>query len=259
MPGLLRSVSYNQRRGVTDVHLYEMGAVYVASDGAKLAKESLTVAGALAGGWHAPAWNDPVQDPKAPLASLRAPRLDFFDGKGVIEALVVELGIKRFKLEAAEFPWLQPGRSAAVLIGGQPAGWVGEAHPAVLEAFDADGPVVMFELDVASLVRAAVPVKSYEDIPRFPAVEFDLALVVDAETTHERIMAAINSAGGKLLSSARLFDVYEGAGVPEGKRSMAYALEYRAADRTLTDEEVRPVHDKLVRKVCGAVDGEVRA
>jgi phenylalanyl-tRNA synthetase beta chain len=258
LPGLLRSVSYNQRRGVADVHLYEMGSAFVTSDGEKLPKEILMVGGVLAGRWNAPAWNDAIVSPKVPGAALRSPELNFFDGKGVLEALIEDMGVKRFKLEAADYLWLQPGRSAKVLVGGQPAGWIGEVHPRALAAFEAEGPVVAFELAVDSLVRSATAVKSYKDIPRFPAVEFDIALVVDQGVAAERVEQSIRSAGGKLLDSVRLFDVYEGEKVGEGKKSLAYSLEYRADDRTLTDEEVRPAHEKLVRKVCGALDAELR-
>jgi phenylalanyl-tRNA synthetase beta chain len=258
LPGLLRSVSYNQRRGVSDIHLYEMGNTFVTAKGSKLPKEILVLGGVLAGEWNAPAWNDPVVSPKMPGAALRSTALDFFDGKGVLEALQVDMGIKRFKLEAAEIPWLQPGRSAKVLVGGQPAGWIGEVHPAVLEALDTNAPVVAFEIEVDHLVRAAVAVKSYEEVPRYPAVEFDIALVVDHDITAERVEQSIRSAGGTMLDSVRLFDVYEGDKVGEGKKSLAYSLEYRASDRTLSDDEVRPVHEKLVRKVCGALGAELR-
>lgn len=261
LPGLLRSVSYNQRRAVDDVHLYEMGTVFVTEAGREQPRESVAVAGVMAGRWSATAWHDPRpgKDAKGdPDASLRAPELNFFDGKGVIEAIMLDLGITKWKLRAEEFAWLQPGRSAEVIVGGQVAGWIGEVHPQVAAAFDAEAPVVAFELAADVLVRSAVAVRPYRDIPRLPAVELDVALVVDEAVTNERVEQAIVSAGGKLLESVRLFDVYRGAGIPEGKKSLAYALTYRAPDRTLTDEDVRPAHEKLLRKVAGAVGAELR-
>ena len=258
-PALLHSVSYNQRRDVSDVHLYEMGMVYWSREGKQLPNESLTVAGVLAGRWNAPAWNDPHGIDDLPGADLRSQTLGFFDGKGILEALIEDLGIQRFKLAAEEYPWLQPGRSAQILVGGKNAGWIGEVHPEVLSAFEADAPVVLFELSVDVLVASAVEVKGYTDIPRFPAVELDIALVVDESVTLERVEQAISSAGGKLLDSVRLFDVYRGPGIPKGKKSLAFALSYRASDRTLTDEEVRPSHEKLIRKVTGAVGAELRS
>jgi phenylalanyl-tRNA synthetase beta chain len=246
LPGLLRSVSYNQRRGVSDVHLYEIGSTFRMASGRKQPKESATLGGVITGSWHRPSWNESTEP------------LGFFDGKGVVEVLVRELGIKRFKVRAVELPFLQPGRAAEVLIGGEVVGWLGEVHPLVLASFEAIGPVTAFELSVAPLVRGAVATKPFCDVPRYPAVELDMALVVSEDVTAERIGQAIIAAGGKLLESMRLFDVYRGHGVPEGKKSMAFELSYRAPDRTLTAEEVEVAHTRLVRKVCGAVEGELR-
>jgi phenylalanyl-tRNA synthetase beta chain len=252
LPGLLKSVSYNQRRGVPDVHLYEEGSVYLASEGRKQPKERTMIAAVLAGRWHRPAWNDSASTANAPA------HLDFFDGKGVVEELAEALGIAKLRFRPAEKPWLQPGRSAEVLVGSDVAGWLGEVHPRVLDAYDCEAPVTAFELSMPVLVRAASVQRPFVDVPRFPAVELDIALLVPEDVTAERVSQAIASAGGNLLESARLFDVYRGKGVPEGRKSMAFALTYRRADRTLTAEEVEQAHDRLVRKVTGAVGGELR-
>jgi len=247
LPGLLRSVSYNQRRGVPDVHLYEIGTTFKMAPGRKQPKERAMVGGVLAGAWHRPEWSSPA-DP-----------LGFFDGKGVIEVLARELGLKRFKVRVAERPFLQPGRAAEVLVGGEVVGWLGEVHPLVLDAFEADAPVTAFELALAPLVRGTADAKPFSDLPRYPAVERDLAVVVAEDVTAERLGQAIVSAGGKLLDSVRLFDVYRGTGVEPGKKSMAFELAYRAPERTLTAEEVDAAHERLVRKVLGAVGGELRS
>jgi len=246
LPGLLRSVSYNQRRGTADIHLYEIGSTFRTALGRKQPKERAAVAGVLAGSWHPSAWNDP----SVPL--------DFFDGKGVLETLVRQLGVARFKVRPAELPFLQPGRAAEVLVGGEVVGWLGEVHPLVLDTFEAQAPVTAFELELAPLIRAARDAKAFVDVPRHPAVELDVALVVAEDVTAERIEQSIRSAGGKLLDTVRLFDVYRGNGVPEGKKSLAFALSYRAPDRTLAAEEVESVHERLVRKVSAAVGGELR-
>ena len=236
----------NQRRGVPDVHLYEIGSTFRMVPGRKQPKESTTLAGVLAGAWHRPAWNEPAET------------LGFFDGKGVIEALARELGLKRFKVRAAELPYLQPGRAAEVLVGGEVVGWLGEVHPLVLDGFDAEGPVTAFEVALPPVVRGAADAKPFTGVPRFPAVELDVAIVVPEEVTAERIEQSILSAGGKLLDSVRLFDVYRGQGVSAGKKSMAFELAYRASDRTLTAEEVESAHERLLRKVCAAVGGVLR-
>jgi phenylalanyl-tRNA synthetase beta chain len=255
-PSLLRAVSHNCRRGVPNVHLYEMGTVFITADGRKQPKERLMVAGALAGAWSEPGWDE------------QSRQLDFFDGKGVLEALFEMTHTGRWSVRAVDRPWLQPGRSAEVIVGGDVVGWLGEVAPHVLDAYELTGPVVLFEVSVSALVKAASRESiSYRDIPRYPAYALDVALVVDEGVTAERVTSAIRSAGGALLESVRLFDVYrdpketaEGQRrLPEGKKSLAFSLAYRASDRTLSEADVRPVHDKLVRKVCGAVGAEVRS
>ena len=250
IPGLLRSVAHNQSRGVHDIQLYEIGVVFAAHEGAKQPKERRKLAGVLAGSMGAAGWNT---DP-APF--------DFFDGKGVLENIARELALPKVRfraLSAEDAPHLQPGRAAEMLSGGDVVGWVGELHPLAVKAYDAEAPVVAFELDMSVLERVSRPARDYVDVPQFPAVEHDVAFVVDEAVTHERLMQCMSSAGGKLLESARLFDVYrDEQRLGAGKKSMAYSLSYRAADRTLTSEEVDKAHERLVKKVCGATGAEVR-
>jgi phenylalanyl-tRNA synthetase beta chain len=251
--GLLRTVSYNQRRGVADVQLYEMGNVFWTSPGRKLPKERMAVAGVLAGAWERAGWT-----------AVAAP-LGFFDGKGVLETLMEEIDVSRWKVRAAEHAWLQSGRSADVIVGGDVVGWIGEIAPSTLAAYEVIGPVTMFELNVKTLTKAMSSEIRYREIPRYPAAMLDVALTVDVAVTSERVLDAIRSAGGTLLESVRLFDVYQDAAnapvrrLPEGKKSLAFSLKYRAPDRTLTDEEVKPAHERLVLKVCSAVRAEVRS
>ena len=224
---------------------------FFANEGKKQPKERRRLAGVMAGAFGDAAWN------AQPAA------FDFFDGKGVVENLMRELAIPKVRykaLSAQEAPHLQPGRAAQVLSGGTVLGWVGELHPLACAAYDAQAPVVAFELDVEALAKACRPARDYVDVPTFPAVSIDQAFVVDEEVTHERLEQCMSSAGGKLLAEVRLFDVYrDPERVGQGKKSMAYALTYRAADRTLTGEEVDKAHAKLVKKVCGATGAEVRA
>ena len=250
IPGLLRSVAYNQSHGVKNIQLYEMGVVFFGAEGRKKPKEKQKLAGVLAGAMGEAGWN-----------ANPAP-FDFFDGKGVIENLVRELAIPkvRFKaLDAEDAPHLQPGRAAEVLSGGAVLGWVGELHPLATEAYEATAPVVAFEFDVDALVKASCPARDYIDVPVFPAVSMDVAFVVDEGVAHERLMQCMSSAGGKMLEKAELFDVYrDDERVGEGKKSMAYALTYRAQDRTLTSEEVDKAHERLIKKVSAATGAEVR-
>ncbi|MGI6590563.1 MAG: phenylalanine--tRNA ligase subunit beta [Eggerthellaceae bacterium] len=251
IPGLLRSVAYNQSHGVENIQLYEIGRVFYGHAGTQLPREVQKLAGVMVGQMQPKGWN---VDP-APF--------DFFDGKGVLESIARELALPKVrfrKLEGDSAGHLQPGRAAEMLSGGAVIGWVGELHPLAVQAYDAKGPVVAFELDVNALVRAARPARDFVDIPEFPPVEVDVAFIVDEEVTNEMLMQRMGSAGGKLLSEVHLFDVYrDPLRLGPGKKSMAYSLTYRASDRTLTSEEVEKAHAKLVKKICGGLGAEVRS
>lgn len=250
IPGLLRSVAYNQSRGVKNVQLYETGKVFFGHEGKQKPKERQRLAGVLAGSMEETGWN------------TTAVAFDFFDGKGVVESIARELALPKLRFKALDLEGashLQPGRAAEVLSGGTVLGWVGELHPLAVDAFEAQGPVVAFELDIDALEKSTKPARDFVDIPTFPAVSMDIAFVVNEEVTHEKLMQCMTSAGGKLLEDARLFDIYrDDERVGKGKKSMAYSLTYRAQDRTLTSEEVDKAHQKLVEKVSKATGAEVR-
>ena len=251
IPGLLQSVAYNDAHDTANVQLYEIGTLFFGRENASTPKERESVAGVMTGAMHDDTWNQ------------KGHELRFFDGKGIVEELLDQMRVPKVRFRVAEgegYAFLQPGRAAEVLSGGTVLGWVGEIHPDAREAYDIDAPVVAFELDLDKLLRASGSQQAYQEFSQFPAVEHDLAIVVDEAVTCEDLVRRITSAGGKLLAGVRLFDVYRDAErVGEGKKSMAFALTYRAADHTLTSEEVERAHEKVVTKVCKAVNGEVRS
>lgn len=250
LPGLVRSVAYNLDHGVPNVALYEIGRVFYGHENKSQPDELSFVAGVMAGKRADDAWNQKFGE------------YDFFDAKGAVESLLDALRLTKVRFKVAEpeqYPWLQPGRAAEVLSQGEVIGWVGNIHPANLQKVGVDVPVVAFELSVEHLLRLAKKELPYVDVPTLPGVTHDLAIVVDEDVTYEQLVQRITSAGGKLLADVRLFDVYrDRVRVGEGKKSMAFSLTYRAADRTLTSEEVEKAHEKLVNKVLRATGGEVR-
>ncbi len=250
LPGLLRSVAYNLDHGVSNVALYEQGRVFFGREHRTLPDEPRYVCGVLAGAWGEDGWNE------------KHHKLDFFDAKGVVERLLAALRITKVRFKPAkpeEYPWLQPGRAAEVHAEGELLGWVGNVHPTSLANFGISEDVIAFELAEVALLRLARRELPYQDVPTLPAITHDLAIVVDEDVTCEALTQRIESAGGKLLESARLFDVYrDPIRVGVGKKSMAFELTYRSADHTLTSEEVEHAHDKLVKKVCKSTGGEVR-
>ena len=251
LPGLLQSVAYNEAHGTTNVHLYEIGTLFHGRENASLPRETQSVAGVLTGSWTDQTWNNTVD------------KLRFFAGKGIVEELLEQLRVPKVRFRVAEgkgYDFLQPGRAAEVLSGGTVLGWVGEIHPEAREAMNINQIVVAFELDLDKLIKGAHNQENYHEFSPFPAVQHDLAIVVPDEVTCEDLLQRITSAGGKLLESVRLFDVYrDPIRVGVGKKSMAFSLTYRSDDRTLTSDEVERAHGKIVTKLCKATGGEVRS
>ena len=251
LPGLLQSVAYNEAHGTTNVHLYEIGTLFHGRENASLPRETQSVAGVLTGFWTDQTWNNTVD------------KLRFFAGKGIVEELLEQLRVPKVRFRVAEgegYDFLQPGRAAEVLSGGTVLGWVGEIHPEAREAMDIDQIVVAFELDLDKLIKGAHNQENYHEFSPFPAVQHDLAIVVPDEVTCEDLLQRITSAGGKLLESVRLFDVYrDPIRVGVGKKSMAFSLTYRSDDHTLTSDEVERAHGKIVTKLCKSTGGEVRS
>ena len=251
LPGLLQSVAYNEAHGTTNVHLYEIGTLFHGRENASLPRETQSVAGVLTGSWTDQTWNNTVD------------KLRFFAGKGIVEELLEQLRVPKVRFRVAEgkgYDFLQPGRAAEVLSGGTVLGWVGEIHPEAREAMNINQIVVAFELDLDKLIKGAHNQENYHEFSPFPAVQHDLAIVVPDEVTCEDLLQRITSAGGKLLESVRLFDVYrDPIRVGVGKKSMAFSLTYRSDDHTLTSDEVERAHGKIVTKLCKAPGGEVRS
>jgi phenylalanyl-tRNA synthetase beta chain len=256
---LLDAARHNIARGAERVALFESARVYLASGRSQ--------AGGVLGGEFAGRREPPAFEPHciAALAvgPLAAPSwgaekrpTDFFALKGVLEALAGQLGAS-VELEPDEHPFLHPGRAARVLLGGLEAGWLGEIHPLVSREWDLD-PATGFQIHLAELVAAAsFGLEQYEDVTTYPAVHEDLAIVVDEDVPAARVRQAVLDGGGDLLTSATVFDLYRGEQVGEGRKSLALRLEFRAPDRTLTDEEVAERREEI-KRALGEVGGSLR-
>ncbi|HET8952865.1 MAG TPA: phenylalanine--tRNA ligase subunit beta [Solirubrobacteraceae bacterium] len=245
---LLDGIRRNQSRGMPDVRLFEVGAVYLDAPrpdeprATQPLPEERTLLGALLTGAMRPAsWREPAP-----------PRADFLAAKGVLEALLNAIRAP-WSVEPAREPFLHPGRAARVLVGGEPAGWLGELHPAVAAGWDV-GLAAGFELELAVLERHAALDPHYRDLTSFPSVRQDRAWWFPATVAAADVISVVREAGGALLAGAEVFDVYR-----DGDRtSLAIRLEFRAADRTLTDEEVAQRRAKVDAAVAERLGGEPR-
>jgi phenylalanyl-tRNA synthetase beta chain len=180
----------------------------------------------------------------------------FFAAKGILEGLLDTVRVT-FAVEPGERPFLHPGRAASVLAGDeQKIGWIGELHPLVAREWDLDGGSA-FELDVDALSELTVAAPGYRPVSTFPAVIQDIAVVVAEDVPAADVNAVVREAGGDLLERVRLFDVYRGEQVGEGSKSLALRLEFRAPDRTLTDDEVAEVRRRIEGEL-GELGGTLR-
>ena len=184
--------------------------------------------------------------------------LDFFDAKGVVDAVCAAFQVSAEYAEVRHTS-LHPGRTAEVRVGGQRLGVVGQLHPALAERLDlGEAPILVAELDFERLVQAREPFMTVQTPSRFPPADRDISFFVDEATRHDELEQAIRDAAGGLLEDVRLFDVFRGGSVPAGRKSLAFALRYRAQDRTLEDDEVSAAHARVEHAVQSRFGAEVR-
>ncbi len=239
LAGVLEIAAANLRH-TDNVRLFEIGPVFLTRPGEKLPAEPRRLALVLTGKRRAEFWADSSEGQTA------NPPLDFFDIKGIAEALAVDLHLAEVTYQPASAPYLHPGRAADLAVGGKIIGSFGQLHPKVAEAYAlGDRAMLAGELDVENLQAVTPGRYAYTPVARFPAALRDIAVVVDRDVTAERLVKEIRAAGGDLLRDVRLFDIYQGGSIPEGKKSLAFALTYQADDRTLTDKEVDRAHKKI--------------
>ncbi len=241
MPGLLAAIRRNAYRQVRSAALFEVGTVFRMVDGAsdERTMAALAITGAAENPWTG------------------RREYDFFDAKGAVEALMADLGIA-WSLGGPGGRAFHPGRSAQVLIQDVVVGVIGEIHPRVAESLDVAGRIAVAELEVDALSRYAATTLEADDVPRFPPVRRDLSFVLDEATPHAAVESLIREAGGDLVASCLLFDVHVGAPLPDGKKSLAFSVEFRDPSRTLEREEADEAVERIRSRVADELGGELR-
>ncbi len=249
LAGLLDVAATNLRH--TDrVRVFEVGSVYLPVEGELLPREPRRLGLLLVGPRDVAHWDLPAREGRA----------DYFDLKGVVDGLLDGLHIGKVSYAPAEHPTYFPGRVAELRIGNKPAGLLGELHPKVGKAFGLEGQsVILAELALDVILAAVDRAHRITPVPTQPAVLQDIALVVTEQTPAAEVEAVIFASGGDLLESARLFDVYRGDPIPAGSKSLAYALTFRAPDRTLSDGEINKLRDKIVKACQHKLNATLRA
>ncbi len=241
IPSLLKIYEYNKARSVKDVSIFEIGkAFYKMQDEYG---ENTKIAALMTGDYY--------------LGIENKKQVNFYVIKGIVEELLDYLGYAgrySFVINEEKMPdELHPGQAAQISVNNDVVGIIGRIHPAISKE-----NVYVFEIDLDKLLAKKVGKMKYKEISKYPSVNKDLALVVDKNITSKEIEMNIKKAGGSLLTNIKVFDVYEGTGIPEGKKSVAYALTFEKSDRTLTDEEINNAMDKIIELVEKKMNATLR-
>jgi phenylalanyl-tRNA synthetase beta chain len=236
--GLLDAFVYNQSQGNGALNAFEIERVFF-QDGEQL-KERDAVAGIMGGN---------ITSQGMWVNGGKGTPMAWYDAKGILENVLSNLGISVEYRPTSDEPRLHPGRTAALWLQGKPLGIFGQIHPQLAQQRDLNNEVYLFELDFSLLLTAldrdAITTPKFQAYSTYPGSDRDLAFFAPLDLSVAEITKAMNKAGGKLLQQVEVFDEYKGKNVPEGQRSLAFNLVYQASDRTLTDKDVDPVHQKV--------------
>ncbi|KAF0180805.1 MAG: phenylalanyl-tRNA synthetase beta chain [Nitrospirae bacterium] len=248
LPSLIRNLATNVAQGNRELRLFEQARIFLGRPGEALPEEREHLAALV--------YREKIK------SLYRDETPDFYHVKGLLEALFADMRLSGVCWKRSEEPFLHPGQSADIFIGESKIGFAGVLSPLVVNTLDikAQKPsVIVVELDLTSLMPHIGAGADYRAIARFPFVERDTALVVDASLDAAAILGHVRAFRSDVIEDTAIFDVYQGASLGEGKKSVAFSVRYRAIDRTLTDDEVDAVHAELVQHVSEKTGGHVRA
>ena len=242
LPGLLNTVSYNQNQGIDQIKIFEIGSIFQKSSINKI-KETELIGGLISGLKAKHSWSGS----KRPL--------DFFDLKGDVESILGDSSGYVFK--KGELPYLHPGKTAFIVKGNNQIGYIGSLHPKLVDELDLKQDVHFFEMQVEKIsLNRKVKFKNFS---RFPLAQRDLSFILDQGIPSSEVKGIISSKAGPNLKGINLFDVYEGKGIPAGKKSLTFSLNWQTADRTLTDKEIEGIVEKIVKFLSKKFSAKLRA
>lgn len=237
IPSMLDVISTNYNRKTESAEFFEIGRVYWPADDskAKLPEEKNIL-----------------------ILGMYGAR-DYYDIKGTIELLFQSLGIRKYEfIRETENTSFHPGKTAKILIKKKTIGTIGEVHPDIIEKYDIHANTFICELDFDEIVANCELEKQFKQLPKYPAIERDMALLLSKDVMASQIETIIRQKGGSLIENIKLFDIYEGKQIPEGKKSIAYSIVYRAQDRTLKDEEVNEIHNLITSAIESKLGAQLR-
>ena len=233
-PGLLQALSYNLNRQQSRVRLFESGLVF--HKDAEDIRQTRRLAGIIAGNSAPEGWTQ------------TSANVDFYDIKGDVEALLSFGGnASEYGFSTGEHPALHPGQTAIINYQGAPIGWLGALHPSLEKSLDINGPVYLFEVDLAALEQGDLA--TFHELSKFPEVRRDLAIIVDERLPLADVNSVVRKNAGEYLTELTLFDVYAGKGIDPGRKSLAMGLTWQHRSRTLTDGEISDLVDSIINNL----------
>jgi phenylalanyl-tRNA synthetase beta chain len=249
---LVANLQYNQARKVERIRVFEVGRVFIRdpqSPDGPLAVAGLRQPMRIG----AAAYGPPLEEQWGLAREEKSRPVDFYDVKADLESLIAPLGAR---YERAEHPAFHPGRAARVLVEGEPAGWIGELHPRWQHKYELARPAVLFELDAEALQR--IPALRFTPPSKYPLVVRDISVFVDANVPVQAMLDVMEAGKPPIVASVRLFDMYQGTGIPTGKKSLAFRVVMKHTERTLTDAEADAARDALVSLLAREFSASLR-
>ncbi|MCC6487670.1 MAG: phenylalanine--tRNA ligase subunit beta [Candidatus Hydrogenedentes bacterium] len=246
IPGVLAVLASNLRRGVSDIHAFEVGNIYTKTENNELPTQHLRLCLVFTGSRADAHWG------------VEGAKVDFFDAKGFAEALFVSCGIEASLMSFAASGPLKPRHSAQFSCDDTVLGYVGSVSEEVLGRFDIDQPVYLVDIDLDAMLNLPRSKRHFTALSVYPPSLRDMAVVVDAAVPAEQVLQIARDAGGDLLRQVSVFDVYSGKQVPEGKKSLALGLTFQATDRTLTDKDTQKTWDRILKNLRDTLQAELR-
>ncbi|UCD66081.1 MAG: phenylalanine--tRNA ligase subunit beta [Deltaproteobacteria bacterium] len=254
LPSLLQNISRNTNRQNNDIKMFEIGKVFHPVEGEPLPDENMRVAGVISGRRY----------PGASLLHFGNPAVDIYDCKGTVEAILQEVRIaKAVNLEVSNESnaapiYIQPDSYIVYRAGDKLLGYMGKIDTDVLKSFGIKQDVFFFDLDLDLITELKPEPKSFKQLPKFPSVKWDIALIVPDSVASGDLLTAIDDAGEALVESAEIFDVYRGDAIEAGNKSVAISLIYRSVEQTLDDKTVDKVHQRLIKMLEERFQGKLR-
>ncbi len=243
-PGLIRALQYNQNRQQGRIRLFESGQRFIPENGS-LTQDNV-IAGVVCGSRYPEGW------------SAKAQPVDFFDVKADLEALLSLGGCpEQYRFEAATHDALHPGQTARIERDGKLVGYLGALHPSISSELGLNGTVYLFELALAEIENGVLP--AFEELSKFPETRRDLAVLVDESVPVAKLFEVARNEGGEWLKNVTLFDVYQGEGIENGKKSLALGLTWQHPSRTLNEDEVNEVFAAIVSAMQSAFSATLRS